>query len=287
MGIKNFKKAFGSGVLIKAKDLSNIMKDQIVAIDMTIYVHSAVVMTKRAMTDANGSPTGHLKTIISNIKQYRAAGASRIVAVFDNKARNPMKERIYQERRAIRMKALKKMAECNNESDEEKYSRQAWAMTDAIIDDAKKLLNMYGVEYHVAPVGIEAEQYASKISNIVVSNDSDSIMFGAMITIMRCKGKLYVFNLQDILCEHNLTKEKFQTMCIALGTDFAPKTRGVGAKTVFTKKFELTDDQMAVLAYINDVDYETSDIVVGERNDEKLKCWLVNEKGFNPKLVKL
>ena len=161
-------------------------------------------------------------------------------------------------------------------------------------------MTLLGVTFHIAPLGREAEQHAADLAkaglvDIVISNDTDTIMFGAPVTIMIKKhkgpdGKQWPYvkiDLMELLLEYELDFEVFQKMCVSLGTDFASKTPGVGKVTVFTKgkNKPLSEEQQVALEYIQSEPKDKPEVRESEYSQPDLVEWLVDKKNFNHERV--
>lgn len=302
MGVNQFNRAFGkSGRLIKK--IETEISGATVGYDISIPICASVkaMYNGTHLTDSTGIPTAGTNTLLSNILRYQKANAS-VIGICDNPKRNPYKSAEYKKRSDARKLAEQKAEDADNDDEKKKHNGVAWCIDDAVIKDAQRLMSLMGVEYHIAPQGREAEQYAADLAkdgelDIVISNDTDAIMFGAPIVILnntdkktRTQWPYIVYKIDEILDEYNIDIDTFQKMCIALGTDFAPKTKGVGPKTVFTsgKNKKLSTEQEIALTYIQS-ELPASTIEVSRTSLDKaaLIDWLVNDKGFNrERLVK-
>jgi flap endonuclease-1 len=301
MGVLKFGNAFKSSQQ-PIHDIKDEVEDKVVALDLSLYLCAAIkaIHYKTQLTDTNGIPTAGINALFSNILMLRKAGVKKIIGVCDNKKPNPMKAREHKKRRAQREKAKKKAEESKDDDEKQKLCAQAWSLDDAVIQDAKTMMYYFGVEYHVAPVGREAEQYAADLAkagkvDVVMSNDTDAIMFGAphvlttkAHTLGKTKFPYTKYELEDILKAHEISLETFQHMCIALGTDFAEKTPNVGEVTVFTRgrNKPLSVQQQAALIYVQSPPpIDKPEIVTSEYDRAGLIEWLVTEKNFNRERV--
>jgi 5'-3' exonuclease len=294
MGVLNFNKAFGiTGQPIKK--LGPIVKGKIVACDINPIICAAVKAMYQGthLTDSNGIPTAGLNTLLSNILMLQRAGAT-VVGFCDNPNRNSFKSLEYKKRSNARVLSEEKVQE--TEGDEKKrHESNAWRLTSNVINDAQTLMTLMGIEYHVAPLNREAEQYAADMAkigivDIVMTNDTDAVMFGAPLVILsnadkksKSSSPYTIFKIDKLLQDFKLDLPTFQKMCIALGTDFAPKTNGIGVKTVFTsgKNKNLSVDQEVALVYIQSVPSIPGIVVPGALNKDSLINWLSDIKGFN------
>lgn len=248
MGIPKWGKIFGAAGR-PVKSIWADVKGKRIAIDMNclLYKHIKATACSAPLTNASGTPTSGLIAIIGLLPKLIKAGATKIIAVFDNPEPNPWKVAVCASRRQSAAKSAE--AALVAETDEEKIRHEgnAWRMTAEVIADAQRCLSYLGVEWQVAAVGREAEQHAADLAkagvvDIVLSDDVDALMFGAPIAIMARKtqveGQSYkylVFDLGKLLEQFGLSQDEFVHICIALGTDFAPKTPNVGLKSALTR----------------------------------------------------
>jgi 5'-3' exonuclease len=297
MGVHEFFKVFPLAGRPIAK-LNEVLMGKRVAIDMhgILYKTIKAVHATGALTDASGIPTAGLVNLLSLLPKLKAAGAMRIIAVFDNPEANPMKMDEC-ERRRSRAKECKERAENAEDDDEQRrLEAAAWQMTAAVIADAQYFLTLAGIEFHVAPIGREAEQHAADlvkagVIDIAISDDSDALMFGATDVLTArpssVGGKRYkymLFNLPALLAGYGLTLAEFRHVCISLGTDFAHKTPNVGPATAITrgKNKALSAEQERALAYVASTPERMAEITVAKPpNIAVLTDWLVDNKGFN------
>ncbi len=138
-----------------------------------------------------------------------------------------------------------------------KQEKAAFRPGSFYFDDIKFVLDMLEIPWVECPCGFDAEQIAAFATNInifdklmdyVFTSDADCLLFGAKQLIKRDikKKKFFLYNLQNILKEHNLDQKDLIKIGLILGTDFAPKSAGIGPKTVLKKykKIELTEQQL-------------------------------------------
>ena len=298
MGVQQFNKAFGE-CAVPIKNIKDVIHNKDIIIDINLCLCSAIkaMFQGTHLTDSNGIPTAGINALFSNILKFRNAGA-RVKAVFDNPEKNPFKQGEYEKRRQRRDESKAKADEADDDEEKKKHDAAAWVINSAVIEDAQHLLNLMGVEYHIAPLGREAEQYAADMAkagwiDIVITNDTDAVMFGAPIVIMSNTTKTankfpwVMYKLNDILEKYNIDLNTFQKMCVLMGTDFAPKANGIGPKTIFTsgKNKQLSAEQQIALDYIQSDNKDRAHIVKSSFNKDAIIKWLVEKKGFNEKRI--
>jgi hypothetical protein len=147
---------------------------------------------------------------------------------------------------------------------------------------------------YIAPVGFEAEHFAAHLANqapsIVISDDTDTVMFGAPIVLMprtgkveKSKSKYSVVRLADLLTMYNLTMPEFRRICISLGCDFIDRTPGCGPVTALTrgKNTKPGEDQQRIIDYVSSTPGTAAKIIPGSLDLQGLVRWLSESKGFN------
>jgi 5'-3' exonuclease len=153
------------------------------------------------------------------------------------------------------------------------------------------------VPYYQLSDNVEAEAYCShlykiNIVNYVISNDSDTLVYGAEL-LRQQKGKQIFdhYNPVQIKSSLELSDEQFIDMCIALGSDDfdVPKVKGIGPKTAVDKikkgKFAFTQEQEDIKKYYtSDLSGYNFTMKVSEENKNGLIDFLVG-KNFKKERV--
>jgi 5'-3' exonuclease len=89
------------------------------------------------------------------------------------------------------------------------------------------------------------------MADAVLTDDTDSLAFGAKIVVKKCRkrgakvGTFDIYVLDEMLQVYGITREDLVKIALILGTDFAPKTPRIGPKTVLKsfKSVTLTKEQ--------------------------------------------
>jgi hypothetical protein len=131
-----------------------------------------------------------------------------------------------------------------------------FSVNDTIINDIKFILNCFDIPWCIAPKSYEAEGICSFItnennglSNAVWTTDTDAIIYGATQLIreikVQKKKKLMLYKLDTILSDKDIDMVDLRKIAVISGSDHAPKTPGIGAKTVLKKykDIKLTPEQ--------------------------------------------
>lgn len=266
-----------------------------VAVDASLLIYSSALGTVQtdSLTDKDGNSTVHNNTILNKSMQLETAGLEAIW-VFDSPEPNELKKLAY----ARRAEAKAKAVEANK-------PKSNFKLTSALIDDVKKQLSLSGCTYVQASTGIEAEQYAARLTigpahnrfcQYVVSGDSDVLMFGGnMLRMVREKspsGKTsktvyYSFEYEEVLKATGLTKEQLTRLGVALGNDFNARIPKCGPASAMRmvkegKVFMSTEQNTVYRYYLSDIkgQMQPSDFIRSEYNREALIAFFV-AKNFN------
>ena len=300
MGIKNFFKLV-DGTKITLKQLSN----KTIIIDALEMIYRSILALPEPLTNTKGEPTAHINTIFMSIVQYKILNIIPIF-VFDT-VPNKMKNGTLIKREEARKKASEQLIQETNEERKGKLLKRTFTMTAKMINDVKYLLDEMGVLFINAPNGIEAEQYAAFLVKqnygyAVMSSDADTLLFGATRMIKREKGGKYsLYELNNILTKLDVNMDTLIKIGVALGCDFAEKSKGVGVKTVLKKlkedKIKFSEEQNKAMQLFVTVIKDDKTFMRKSSNkkyishgDEQLKLetlytWLINEQTFNTNRV--
>lgn len=296
MGIQKFSEVF-SRAFIPVKSLADIVKGKSIALDMHLLLYKSIkAIGHVTLTDSSGIPTSGINNLLNLIPKLKKSGVTRIIAVFDNpEGGSPLKGDTCKKRTAQGEDCKQRAESEDNELLKAKLENRAWTMDSSVINDAKQLLLLLGVEAHDAPRGFEAEHYAAFLAStgvvdMVMSDDSDTVMFGSPKTIfprtIRVGNTTYKYAIVDLvflLTEYSITRDELVHVCLALGSDFASKTPKVGPVTALTrgKNLPLSDDQKAAYGYIVSPPAGTVNAYPGKMNLIEAASWLSQMKGFN------
>lgn len=298
MGIHDFSKAF-KNAFVGVADLKDVVAGRLVIIDAHLCLCKSIkALGHQALTDPSGVPTAGINNMLDFIPKLRKAGAAKIIATFDNPEKNPFKEAEYIRRGLLRDECTQRAADAPNADIKENLETRAWSIDAAVIWDAQNLLKLFDVDVHIAPIGFEAEHYAAHLANIgfnglpgiVISDDTDTVMFGAPMTLMprtgkveKSKSKYSVVQLSHLLTVYSLTLIEFRRVCITLGCDFIDRTPGCGPVTALTrgKNIKPSDDQQRIIDYVSSIPNAPALIIPGQINIAALATWLSESKGFN------
>lgn len=224
------------------------------AVDANNYLYQFLALVRKPdgslLTDRQGNVTSHLAGLAFRTTRLIHDYGIRLVFVFDGKPpelkRDELEKRRQQKRKAeeewIRALALGDYATA--------FSKAVMTgrLTEAMIRDAKKLLELLGIPYIQAAGEAEAQCAHMAIRGDVwaaSSKDYDSLLFGAprLVRYLTIHGKEWLpskriarplkpelIELEKLLAHHDITREQLIDIAILIGTDFNEGIRGIGPK---------------------------------------------------------
>ncbi len=200
------------------------------------------------LMDKDGRVTSHLSGIFFRNLNFLEKGI-RPAYIFDG-APPDLKTETVARRRGVREAAGERWKEAVERGDIEEAYKQARASTridDAMIASSKRLLDLMGIPWMVAPSEGEAQAaFMARQGDVgaAASQDYDALLFGAprLVRNLTVSGKRKVrgrsvtvrperIDLAAVLAGLGLSREELVEIGILIGTDFNPGIRGVGAKT--------------------------------------------------------
>lgn len=243
------------GLVTREKTKLEAFSSKVIAIDAynTIYQFLSIIRGPDGtlLSDYQGRVTSHLSGLFYRNVNFLSL-AIKPVYVFDGKPPS-LKSAEIQRRKQIKKEAIikyeKAVAERNFE-DMRKYAQQTTVMQDTMVDDAKHLLNLFGIPFIEAPSEGEATAaYLTQTNQAyaAASQDYDSILFGAkrLVRNFTNSGRRKIPNRntyieiepeiiesQKVLDELGVTREQLVDIGILVGTDFNPDGfERIGPKT--------------------------------------------------------
>ncbi len=225
---------------------------------LALDAYNALYQFLAKVRQPDGTPLmtsrGEITSVHSGIF-YRTANLLSLgitpVYVFDGEPPE-FKRRELEERAARREEAREKWAEAAERGDVEemrKYAQAALELTDEMVEDAKRILELMGVPWVQAPSEGEAQAAHMAARGDVwaaASQDYDSLLFGSprLVRNVTITGKrklpgrdVYVevrpeiISLRETLESLGITREQLVLLGILVGTDYNPGgVRGVGPK---------------------------------------------------------
>ncbi len=273
------------------------------------------------LMDREGRITSHLSGLFYRTINLVEDGV-KPVYVFDGKTPE-MKKREVEERLKRKMEAAEKYrraVEVGDVEEARKFAMMAARLSSDMVEESKELLDAMGIPWVQAPAEGEAQAaYMARVGDAWAagSQDYDSLLFGAPrlvrnITITgrrKLPGKDQyvevrpeVIELDALLRELSLTREKLIVLAILLGTDYNPGgVKGYGPKTAL-RVVRGVDDPVKVLKSVRQ-DYEPDYLVkiyeyflkppvsseysikFSRPDEAKIRDILVARHDFNPERV--
>ena len=241
-------------LLIKEIDLE-FLYNKILAVDAPMWLYQFLSSIRQRdgalLTDSKGNVTSHLTgllTRVSNLMQQNI----KLAFVFDGQPPK-LKHLTLEKRKEIKLEAEKKFELAKEKSDEElmkKYASRTSRLTEGMIEEAKKLIEAFGLPVIDAPS--EAEAQASLIVKnhdafALATNDADALLFEApkIVRNLNMAGKkkktnklsFKTINPDLIVLEENLKhlgvdQDQLIVLAMLIGTDYnSGGIKGIGPKT--------------------------------------------------------
>jgi flap endonuclease-1 len=270
------------GLVTKEKTRLEAFSSKVIAIDAynTIYQFLSIIRGPDGtlLSDAKGRVTSHLSGLFYRNVNFLSLGI-KPVYVFDGKPPS-LKFAEIERRKQIKKEATikyeKALAQGNLE-DMRKYAQQTTVMQDGMVDDAKQLLDLFGIPHIDAPSEGEATAaYLTQtgLAYAAASQDYDSILFGAkrLVRNFTNSGKRKIPNRntyieiepeiidsEKMLSDLGVTREQLVDIGILIGTDFNPDGfERIGPKTALKliKENGRLEDIPQIQDKLSQVDYK-------------------------------
>jgi len=225
---------------------------QKIAIDAfnTIFQFLSIIrdrFTGEPLKDSKGNVTSHLSGLMYRTINFIEAGIKPIY-VFDGEPPK-LKRRTVKEREDIRKEAREKWKEALRKGEAAmKYAQAASQLTDAMLQDAKKLLELMGIPVLQAPEEGEAQcSFMTKKGDVFAtgSQDHDALLFGSprLVKNLSIAGRKKVPNkevyvdlkpelieLKEVLETLGINQKQLIIMGLLIGTDYNDGVKGFGPK---------------------------------------------------------
>jgi flap endonuclease-1 len=203
------------------------------------------------LSDVRGRVTSHLSGLFYRNINFLSLGI-KPVYVFDGKPPS-LKSAEIERRKQIKKEATikyEKALAAGNMEDMRKYAQQTTVMQDGMVEDAKRLLGLFGIPFIEAPSEGEATaayMTQTDMAYAAASQDYDAILFGAkrLVRNFTNSGRRKIPNRntyieiepeiidsQKMLTELGITRAQLVDIGILIGTDFNPDGfERIGPKT--------------------------------------------------------
>jgi len=200
--------------------------------------------------DGQGHVTSHLAGLLYRTTRLIAEHRLRLVFVFDGKP-PALKAAEIERRRGIRERYSREHAEAVAAGDLARaYSKSTMTsrLTSEMLDDARRLLDLLGIPWLIAPGEGEAQAAAMAARGDVwaaVSKDYDCLLFGTprLVRFLTLEGREFLpsrgisrritpelIETEVMLERLGISREQLVDLAILVGTDFSPGVRGIGPK---------------------------------------------------------
>ena len=216
------------------------LKGQRVAIDASCLIYKALMMIRsggKLLTNGKYT-TSHIVGIFNKTCAYLNYGITPLY-VFDGKPPDE-KSAVIKERNDKAWQAKQKISEGTvSKIEADKLEKQTIRMNKYHISDIKTLLDLMGVQWIDAEgeaEGVAAELCRIGVVDYVLSEDMDTLAFGAPRLIRNCidktvkrkEGIISVFHLDKMLEGFNLNYDQFLDLCVLSGCDYCDTLKRVG-----------------------------------------------------------
>ena len=297
---------------------------KIVAIDAynAIYQFLSIIRGPDGMplTDFNGKITSHISGLFYRNINFLSLGIKPIY-VFDGRPPS-LKSAEIERRKQVKKEATIKYEKAVSEGryeEAKKYAQQTSMLRDDMVQDSKRLLDLFGIPHIQAPSEGEATAaYLTQTGKAFASasQDFDSLLFGAKRLVRNFtnsgKRKLpnrnttieiepEIIDLEKTLSELGVTREQLVDIGILIGTDFNPDGfERIGPKTALKmiKEHGNLEKVPQIQETLTKIDYEqireiflrpqvskVDDVVFGEVNYQGIVNYLTKERNFSSERV--
>jgi len=290
------------------------------AVDANNYLYQFLALVRLPdgvpLRSPDGTVTSHLAGLLYRTTRLISDYGLNLIFVFDGKPPEHKAKEI-EKRRAMREKATEKWQEALAAGDyAAAFSKAVMTsrLTQSMVEDAKKLLDVLGVPFVQAPSEAEAQAaYMAGRGDVWASSsrDYDSLLFGTprLLRYLTISGREFLPSkrasrplkpeliiLEEFLSECGITRLQLIDLAILIGTDFNEGVKGIGPKTALKlmRKYgaieNLSGDvRREIPAYYEDVrrlflePEVTSEYTTDYRQpkEEELYTFLCGERGFS------
>ena len=226
-----------------------------IAVDAYNVLHQFVALIRsregKPLSDKEGRITSHLVGLAFRATRLISDYRMNLIYVFDG-VPPKLKKLEIDKRRAQRVKAEAEYQEAIEIGDlATAYSKavQTGRLTNSMVDDAKRLLDLLGIPWIQAPEEGEAQAaHITAMGDVWASNsrDYDSLLFGTprLVRYLTIQGQEWLpsqgrarklepelIELEIFLKKNAISRDQLVDMAILIGTDFNQGLKGIGPKT--------------------------------------------------------
>ncbi|MBS3101608.1 flap endonuclease-1 [Candidatus Woesearchaeota archaeon] len=241
-------------LIIKETSLEHL-QNKILAVDASMWLYQFLSSIRQRdgtlLMDSKGKVTSHLMGLMARISNLSQQSV-KLAFVFDGEPPK-LKHLTLEKRKEIKIEAEKKFEKAKEKEDTElmrKYASRTSRLTDEMVEEAKRLVEAFGLPVIEAPS--EAEAQASLIVKngdafALATNDADSLLFEAprIVRNLNMAGRRKKTNKLSfdtikpdmIILEENLKhlgigQEQLIALAMLIGTDYnSGGIKGIGPKT--------------------------------------------------------
>ena len=198
-----------------------------IAIDISILIYKIIISVRNSgadYTNQQGEITSHILGLFNKTIELLKLGIIPVY-VFDGKPPN-IKNKLLENRKQIRKKALEKLQFATTEEDKIKYLKRSSSISKEQWTQCKELLELMGIPYINAPEEADSQcAYLAKVGLVygVLTEDMDILTFGSTKIIRNLtshKIPTTEIDLNNLLQHLDLNQEEFIDFCILLGCDY-------------------------------------------------------------------
>src|SRR3989344_3054403 len=241
-------------LLIKEIDLE-FLKNKTLVVDAPMWLYQFLSSIRQRdgslLTDSKGKVTSHLMGLLSRITNLTQQGI-KLAFVFDGEPPK-LKHLTLEKRKEIKLEAERNLEKAKEKDDIElmkKYAARTSRLTEEMIDEAKKLIEAFGIPAMYAPSEAEAQASFMVKNNdafAIATNDADALLFEApkITRNVSMAGKKKKINklsyetinpdlivLADNLKHLGISQEQLIALAMLIGTDYnSGGIKGIGPKT--------------------------------------------------------
>ncbi|MBI2657078.1 flap endonuclease-1 [Candidatus Woesearchaeota archaeon] len=241
-------------LLIKEINLE-FLRNKTLIVDSPMWLYQFLSSIRQRdgtlLMDSKGNVTSHLTGLLARVSNLMQQDI-KLAFVFDGEPPK-LKHLTLEKRKGIKIEAERKFEQAREKADEDmmkKYAAMTSRLTKEMIDEAKKLIEAFGLPVIDAPS--EAEAQASLIvknndAYAIATNDADALLFESpkivrnlnMAGRKKRKDKLSydvinpdLIDLNENLRHLNINQEQLIALAMLIGTDYnSGGIKGIGPKT--------------------------------------------------------
>ncbi|MDP3766084.1 MAG: flap endonuclease-1 [Nanoarchaeota archaeon] len=242
--------------LLLIKDIDfDFLRNKVLVVDTPMWLYQFLSSIRQRdgtlLMDPKGQVTSHLMGLMTRVSNLIEQNI-KLAFVFDGEPPK-LKHLTLEKRKEIKIEAERKFEQAKEKADEglmKKYAARTSRLTDEMIDEAKKLMEAFGLPVIEAPS--EAEAQASLIVKnneafAIATNDADAMLFEApkivrnlnMAGKKKRKDKLSfetinpdLINLEENLKHLGIKQDQLIALAMLIGTDYnSGGIKGIGPKT--------------------------------------------------------